>query len=106
MMKLKKYFLFSIVVFCFYPSSSASQSKKQDPETRIKELGIHLRTPGPPSANFIGSVRVGKMVYLSGQGPLKADGTYMIGKVGDEFNLEQAQDAARLTGVSLLQVLK
>src|SRR5690606_37877514 len=70
------------------------------------ELGITLRTPDSPSANFVGAVRVGNIVYLSGHGPLKTDGEYMKGKVGSEFNLEQAQAAARLTGINLLEALK
>ncbi len=82
------------------------QSITKDPETRIKELGITLRTPASPSANFMGAVRVGNIVYLSGHGPLKADGEYMKGKVGSVFNLEQAQAAARLTGINLLEALK
>lgn len=105
MTKLKNFILLPILILFFYSFSNA-QSTKKDPETRLKELGIQLRTPGPPSANFVGAVRVGKLVYLSGQGPLKPDGTFMIGKVGSEFNLEQAQAAARLTGISLLSSLK
>lgn len=100
------YFILLPFLFLFvYPHFSYAQTNK-DPETRIKELGIKLRTPGPPIANFIGAVRVGNMVYLSGQGPLKDDGTFMTGKVGNEFNLEQAQAAARLTGICLLEALK
>lgn len=87
------------------PRFSYAQDGK-DPETRIKELGIKLRIPGPPSANFVGAVRVGNIVYLSGQGPLKADGKFMVGKVGSVYNLEQAQQAARLTGICLLEALR
>lgn len=94
------------VLFLFAcPLISHAQDTK-DPETRIKELGIKLRIPGPPSANFVGAVRVGNMVYLSGQGPLKADGKFMIGKVGSVYNLKQAQEAARLTGICLLEALR
>ncbi|HEY1010167.1 MAG TPA: RidA family protein [Daejeonella sp.] len=85
---------------------SSANAQSVDPETRIKELGITLRVPGPPTANFVGAVRVGNLVYLSGQGPLKADGKYMIGKVGKEVNFEQAKYAARLTGISLLEALR
>lgn len=106
MTRLKNFILLPILVVFFSSPFSNAQSTKKDPETRIKELRIQLRTPGPPSANFVGAVRVGTMVYLSGQGPLKADGKYMIGKVGSEFNLEQAQAAARLTGICLLEALK
>ncbi len=96
-------FVFSILLFS---CSVTSAQLKSDPEERLKDLGIKLRTPGPPSANFLGAVRVGKLVYLSGHGPLKPDGTYMIGKVGSEFDLEQGKVAARLTGISLLEALK
>lgn len=95
-----------MLIVCICASALTAQSTHKNPETRIKELGINLRTPGAPTANFLGAVRVGNMVYLSGHGPLKADGEYMIGKVGSEFNLEQAQEAARLTGISLLEALK
>ena len=94
--------LFSLILLLI-STSAYTQSK---PEDRIKELGITLRTPGTPSANFLGAVRVGNMVYLSGHGPVKPDGEYMKGKVGSEFNLEEAQEAARLTGISLLSSLK
>jgi|SRR5665647_2968224 len=97
--------LLSFLLAMAYPQLSHAQAVK-DPETRLQELGIKLRTPGPPTANFVGAVRVGNMVYLSGQGPLKADGKFMIGKVGSVFNLEQAQAAARLTGICLLEALK
>jgi enamine deaminase RidA (YjgF/YER057c/UK114 family) len=105
MIRLNSSILFALLLLLFYPQFSNAQATK-DPETRLKELGITLRTPGPPSANFVAAVRVGNIVYLSGQGPLKADGKFMIGKVGSEFNLEQAQAAARLTGICLLEALK
>ena len=94
--------LASVLVF----NSAKAQSVAKDHETRIRELGIKLRTPGPPSANFLGAVRVGNLVFLSGQGPLKEDGKFMIGKVGKEFTFEEAKYAARLTGISLLESLK
>src|SRR6185437_16849692 len=79
---------------------------KKDPEARLKELGIQLKKPASPIANYVEAVRVGKMIYLSGQGPRKSDGTFIIGKVGKELNLQQAQDAAKLTGICLLEALK
>lgn len=89
-----------------FPLFSNAQEKVKDPETRIKELGIVLKAPAPPIANFIDVVRVGNLLYLADQGPLKPDGTWVMGKVGKELNLQQAQAAARLTGICLLEVLK
>ena len=106
MKKLTYFILLPLFFLSFCPQFLNAQAVQKDAETRLKELGIKLGAPAPPSANFVGAVRVGNMVYLSGQGPVKPDGTYMIGKVGSVFNLEQAQEAARLTGISLLQALK
>lgn len=77
-----------------------------DPEARIKELNIKLITPTPPIANYVKAVRVGNMVYLSGHGPDKPEGGMVKGKVGADLTIEQAKDAARLTGISLLSTLK
>jgi enamine deaminase RidA (YjgF/YER057c/UK114 family) len=106
MKKQIKYFLFILSASVLLVNAANAQSVSTSPEARIKELGIKLRTPGPSSANFLGAVRVGNLVYLSGQGPLKEDGTFMIGKVGKEFSFEEAKYAARLTGISLLESLK
>jgi enamine deaminase RidA (YjgF/YER057c/UK114 family) len=106
MKKQIKYFLFILSASALLFNSANAQFVATSPEARIKELGIKLRTPGPASANFLGAVRVGNLVYLSGQGPLKEDGTFMIGKVGKEFSFEEAKYAARLTGISLLEALK
>lgn len=106
MKKITNFLFLTMVSFFINSTFSYAQSVTTNPENRIKELGITLKIPGPPSANFLGAVRVGNMVYLSGQGPMLATGKYMIGKVGKEFNLEQAQEAARLTGIQLLEALK
>jgi enamine deaminase RidA (YjgF/YER057c/UK114 family) len=108
-MKIMTKIIYSIITLVLFslvcPRFSYAQNAK-DPETRIKELGIKLRVPGPPTANFVPAVRVGNLVYLSGQGPLKADGTYMVGKVGSVYDLKQAQEAARLAGINLLEALR
>lgn len=82
------------------------QSDRVDPEQRIQELGIHLRTPGEPSANFVGAVRVDNILYLSGRGPVMEGGGYMTGKVGMDLTVEEGYEAARLTGIDLLAALK
>jgi len=80
--------------------------KNSDPEKRLKELGITLKPPGKPIANFVTAVTVGKLVFLSGHGPVQENGEYMKGKVGADLDLNQAKEAARLTGISLLGALK
>jgi enamine deaminase RidA (YjgF/YER057c/UK114 family) len=77
-----------------------------DPEARIKELGIKLITPSAPVANYVKCVRVGNMLNLSGHGPDKPEGGFLTGKVGTDLTLEQAKDAARMVGISLLSTIK
>jgi enamine deaminase RidA (YjgF/YER057c/UK114 family) len=78
----------------------------QDAETRLKEKGIVLATPANPVANYVNVVRVGNLLYLAGKGPQKADNTYVTGKVGRDLTIEQGYEAARLTAISHLAVIK
>lgn len=86
--------------------SPLAAQKNNDPEKRLKELGITLKPPGKPIANFVTAVTVGKLVFVSGHGPVQENGEYMKGKVGADLDLNQAKEAARLTGISLLGALK
>lgn len=96
----------SIIFLLLLAGICHAQQTNADPEARLKELGIHLITPTPPIANYVKAVRVGNMVYLSGHGPDKPEGGQVTGKVGSDLTMEQARDAARLTGISLLSTLK
>ena len=78
----------------------------QDAETRLKEKGIVLIPPPSPVANYVDAVRVGNLLYLSGKGPQKADGTYITGKLGKDLTIDQGYEAARLTAINHLAVLK
>ena len=43
-------------------------------EERLKTLGIELPQPPPPGGNYVGAVRYGKLVYLSGHGQCRPTG--------------------------------
>ncbi|MCX8492217.1 MAG: RidA family protein [Cyclobacteriaceae bacterium] len=87
-------------------SVSNSFAQKMDFDKKLKDLSIELFTPGKPIANYVKAVRTGNLLYLSGHGPTKADGSNIIGKVGKDLTIEQGYDAARQTGISLLSTLK
>jgi enamine deaminase RidA (YjgF/YER057c/UK114 family) len=78
----------------------------QDAETKLKEKGIVLTTPTPPVATYVNAVRVGNLLFLSGKGPTKPDGTNITGKIGKDLTIEQGYEAARLTAINHLAVLK
>ncbi len=72
-------------------------------EARLKELGITLPQPATPLANYVGAVRVGNLLFVSGHGPDRTDGKPMArGKVGRELTVEQAYQVARAVGLALL----
>ncbi|ELR72827.1 Endoribonuclease L-PSP [Fulvivirga imtechensis AK7] len=78
----------------------------QNPEQKLNKLGIELIEPTKPIANYVKAVRTGNLVFLSGHGPSKADGTSVKGKVGADLGLEEGREAARLAAISLLSTLR
>jgi enamine deaminase RidA (YjgF/YER057c/UK114 family) len=98
---MKKIFLFFILTLILSTALIA-----QDAETKLKEKGIVLIPPSSPVANYVNAVRAGNLLYLAGKGPLKADNTYVTGKVGKDLTIEQGYEAARITAINHLAVLK
>ena len=84
-------------------SSSYGQKSADD---NLKALGIELIVPTKPVANYVKAVRTGHLVYLSGHGPTRADGTDITGKVGTDLSTEEGVEAARRTAISLISTLK
>jgi enamine deaminase RidA (YjgF/YER057c/UK114 family) len=75
-------------------------------EDRLKELGLTLPKPPMPIANYVPFRRDGHVIYLSGQGPRRPDGTMHVGKVGLDVTVAEAYEHARLVGLGLLAVAK
>jgi enamine deaminase RidA (YjgF/YER057c/UK114 family) len=72
-------------------------------EARLKEKNITLPVPPTPVANYVGAVRVGNLLFVSGHGPLRQDGKPSArGKVGRELSIEQGYQVAREVGLNLL----
>lgn len=76
------------------------------PEARLAELGLELPTPPEPVASYVPAVRSGDLVFISGQGPMRDGKPTALGKVGAEVTLDDAAEAARLTCLNGLAVLK
>ena len=87
-------------------AQQAPTAKRVDAEAKLKELGIRLPAPAKPIANYVGAVRTGNLIFLAGAGPRKEDGSYMTGRLGQDVSMEQGYQAARLTGINQLAVLK
>lgn len=76
-------------------------------EKKLAELGIVLHTPASPVANYVGFVRTGNLLVVSGQLCLDADGKLVAkGKLGDEVSVEDGNKAARVCALNLLAQVK
>jgi enamine deaminase RidA (YjgF/YER057c/UK114 family) len=76
-------------------------------EKKLAELGIVLPTPATPVANYIPFVRVGALLFVSGQICLDASGKLVAkGKLGDEVSVEDGQKAARACAINVLAQVK
>lgn len=76
-------------------------------EKKLKELGIELFLDIKPIGSYLPFVQTGNLIYVSGQGP-SIEGKYVdyIGKVGSDISKEKAKEAARVTAVNLISILK
>ena len=75
-------------------------------EEKLKKIGVEIPIPPTPQGNYVSAVSYNNLIFLSGTGPLKKDGSYVTGKVGSKINTEEAYQAARITGLNILANLK
>ncbi|MCE2613273.1 RidA family protein [Flavobacteriaceae bacterium D16] len=76
------------------------------PSQRIASLGLVLPPAPPPAGLYKPVLVIDNFLYVSGQGPMNSDGTYMSGRVGDNMNLSQAKLAAEQVGLTMLSTIK
>ena len=112
-MKKNFYLLIFIVGFTLVSCGSPQTQNKTvevksdfNPEAKLDSMGIVLPQPAIPVANFVNTVQVGNLLFLSGNGPKKLDGKFITGKVGSDLTIEEGYEAARLTGINQIGVLK
>jgi len=76
------------------------------PEARLRALGIELPAAPRPAANYVTAAQSGRLVFLAGQGPLVGGEVRYRGRVGIELTEQQGYDAARLTILNSLAILR
>ena len=75
-------------------------------EKKIKDLNINLPEAKSPVGNYVATKIVGKLLYISGQISIDEKGELIKGKVGKELDTEQAYQAAKRCGLSIVSQAK
>lgn len=75
-------------------------------DARIAELNLELPPAPKPGGVYAPIVIVDRVVYVSGHGPIRPDGTMFTGKVGSAVSEEEAYLAARQVGLTMLATLR
>ena len=76
------------------------------PEERLQELGLEIPEPPPAVGNYVGAVRVGTILFVSGHGPFEDGRPTFIGKLGRDLTVEEGQQSAQLVILNMLASIK
>jgi len=72
----------------------------------LAELKLELPPAPKPLGLYKPVVLCGNLAYVSGHGPLRADGSLAVGRVGADLSLEQGKVAARQVGLAMVATLR
>ena len=75
-------------------------------DARIAELKLELPPVPKPAGVYKPLVVIGNLAYVSGHGPLLADGKLICGRVGQDTDQAGGYTAARQTGLAILATLR
>ncbi|KAK8811455.1 hypothetical protein WA158_003189 [Blastocystis sp. Blastoise] len=73
---------------------------------RLNELGIKLPNVMRPIANYETVVKHENLLYLSGVIPVRADGSFIRGKIGLNLDERQGYEAAKQAAITALAIMK
>ncbi len=75
-------------------------------EDRLAQLKLELPPAPKPVATYVTALQVGDLLYVSGHGPLRSDGSLITGKVGLDLDVPAGMVAARQTGLAILSTVR
>jgi len=76
------------------------------PSEQIKKLNLTFPPAPKPAGVYRPVLVVGKFLYVSGQGPMKNDGTLMLGRLGDNLTTKEGKLVARQVGLTMLSSIQ
>src|SRR5688500_13805555 len=75
-------------------------------DQRLAEIGLTLPEAAAPVASYVPAVEIGGLLHISGQISFAEDGSRIIGRLGEDMELDAGIAAARRCGVMLLAQMK
>ena len=75
-------------------------------EAQLKKLHLDLPPAPPPGGIYHPVVITGNLLYVSGQPPVRPDGSLITGVVGKDISIEEAKLAARQTGLTMMATIR
>ena len=75
-------------------------------EAQLRGLGLELPEVPKPVAEYVPAKRVGDLVYVSGQGPIRDGKPVYVGRVGAEVSPKDAYKAAQICALNCLAAVK
>jgi len=75
-------------------------------DQKIKDLKIKLPEAKAPVGSYVATKISGKLLYISGQISINSNGELIKGKVGKDLTTEEAYDAAKRCGLSIVAQVK
>ena len=77
-----------------------------DIQTKLKERQLILPPAPPPGGVYHPVVVIGNTLYVSGQPPLRTDGSKITGRLGDDLDTAAGYAAARQVGLTMLATIQ
>jgi enamine deaminase RidA (YjgF/YER057c/UK114 family) len=71
-------------------------------EATLTAKNLILPPPSKPAFNYVGAVRTGNLLFVSGHGPIRDGQPTITGKVGKDLSTQQAYQIAREVGLAML----
>jgi enamine deaminase RidA (YjgF/YER057c/UK114 family) len=75
-------------------------------EHKLIELGLALPAPPKPVATYIPAVLAGELLFLSGVIPFRDGKLVVEGKLGRDLTVEQGYEAARVSLLNALAIVR
>ncbi|HET9250131.1 MAG TPA: RidA family protein [Actinomycetota bacterium] len=75
-------------------------------EERLAELGIELPSPPTPVASYIPVKVAGDLAWVAGQIPMQDGVVTVVGRVGEDVTLDEANAGARRCAIQALAALR